>query len=82
MEISIALLELLVDNSNGDVEVEVVYIEFADLEKLDQQVEEDEPEWDDLDIDTEDDETKIQYHSGDDDDREDVEGGIDDDNDY
>ena len=37
MEISIALLELLVDNSNVDVEVEVVDIESVNEEELDQQ---------------------------------------------
>jgi len=82
MEITAALLKLLVDNSNVDVKVEVVDIETADEEDLDRQDDEDEPEWDGLETDTEDDETKIRYHSSDDDDNDDVEGGTYEDNDY
>jgi len=60
VEISAALPELLIDNSNVDVDVEVVDVESADEEELDQEDNEDESEWDDLETDTED-ETQIEY---------------------
>ena len=82
MEISVTLSELLVDNSNVDVKVEVVDIESGDEEEPNQQDEEDEPEWDDLETTIEDDETKIQYHSSDDDGSYDVGGATDEENDY
>jgi len=81
MKISVVLLELLVDNSNLNIEVEVVDIEYADEEEPGQQDDEDELKWDDLETNTEDDETKIQYYCSDDDDSDDVEEGTDEDND-
>jgi len=82
MEISTALPELLVDNSNVDDKAQVVDIESTGEEEPNDVDSEYEPEWDDLETNMEDDETQIHYHFNDDDDNDDVEGGTDEDNDY
>jgi len=57
MEISTAPPHLPVDNSNVNVEAEVVDVESADEDEPDQPDNEDELEWDDLESDMKDDET-------------------------
>jgi len=54
--------------------VEVIDVVSADEDEPNQQDSEDKSEWDDLEFNTEDDETQIKYHSNDDDDNVDVEG--------
>jgi len=82
MEISTTLPNVLLDNSNVDVELEVVGVESFDEDEPDQQDNEDDSEWDDLESYTEDEKTQIEYHSTDDDDSDDVEGETDNGNDY
>ena len=55
MEISEAFPQFLMDTSNVDEELEVVEIASADEEEPDDVDGEKEPEWDDLETDTEDD---------------------------
>jgi len=60
MEISAALPNVFIDNSNVDVGVEVVDVESVDEDEPDQQDNDDESEWDDLESDMEDEETQIE----------------------
>jgi len=81
MEISKALPQFLVDTSNVDEEVKVVDIKFANEEEPKDVDDKEEPEWNDLETDTEDDD-KIQYHFSGDDGSEDHDRLDEEDDDY
>lgn len=81
-EISEALPQFLVSTSNVHEEVQVVDVEYADKEKLDNVAVEEELGWDNLETDTEDDVNKIYYQSSDNDDSEDDDAVDDEDDNY